>query len=686
MLLNTHIELMLNLFCRKCELNANFLSKWLNKYSLVERDVRWTIYINENYYEGSTIYESVHYFINNKHIFTNNDEKFLYTQFFTWLLSSSNRMLRDNSSKALTNILINDIYEMIKLLDQFINVNDPYIITRLCGCIYGSILLSDFNILDKSLLRILVNKIYSYIFDKDIVYTDILLRDYALNIIEFLAYMDIEIGFDINKCRPQYNSYDIPKVDLRKLLRDYHCENEIDYDNHYGTHAIISSLNPDFKLDVLDRMYGDFGRYTFQSKLSNFKNVDIKKVFHYAFSYIINQLGYKDEFFSEYDKSIGTGRMRYGTHKERIGKKYQWITMHHILALLTDNYKYEETYSDVQYLKYTGAWRPNVRDYDPTLQIVDTNRQYDLNISINRKIYQNWNLNDFDWALNEEDTEFSNAIKYKDKNGVVWYSLHNYYQDSSSEDYYKRYQQIWKKVDAILIKKEEEQAFIKKLKNKSYWGHWLDIEGIQSYNLFLKEYAWSPGYKEEVAYANEKNVQVEVAKKKELIEIPSILIEYGSPLVNCIKKDNKIVYEKEKSVYENVGTVKLTNNLYTWEKEYDYSKNETISIEMPSKFIIDALNLKSKQDGIWIKDNEIVCADFKFLKNSNLNGLLIKGEYLSQLLRENNLSILWICVGEKRDSPGISNNSKEKGVYVELSSLAYIDDKIIKEIKYKDIN
>lgn len=679
------MELVLNLFGRKCELNANFLSKWLSKFTLAERDVRWTIYINDNYYEGSTIYEIVNHFISNKHKITNKEEKNLYTQFFTWLLSSSNRMLRDNSSKALTNILINDVSEMINLLEQFNNVNDPYIISRLYGCIYGSILLSDFNVLDSILLKTMANKIYNNIFNKEIVYTDILLRDYALNIIEYLDYNNVEIEFDISKCRPQYKSYDIPEVDLEQLKKDYYCDDEKDYKTHYGTHAIISSLNPDYKLDVLDRMYGDFGRYTFQSKLSDFKGIDIKKIFHYAFSYIINELGYTDEFFSYYDSTIGTGRARYGAHKERIGKKYQWITMYHILALLTDNYKYEEIYTDVQYHKYTGAWRPNIRDYDPTLQIIDGNRQYNFGISINRKIRQEWNLKDFTWALSEEDTEFSDAIKYKDNNDEVWYALHNYYQDTSSEDYYKRHQQVWKKVDAILIKKEEEKAFIEKLKNRSYWGDWLDIDGVQTYNLFLKEHVWSPAYKEEVASASEKNIQVEVGKEKKLVEMPHILIDYGSTLENCINNDDEILYETEESVYENVGLIKTTSNTYTWEKEYDYSKKETISIDLPSKFIIDKLKLKSEQDGVWIKDKDIVCADFTYLLNCNIKGLFIKEQYLNQLLQENDLSILWICVGEKRDIPGINSDFKEKGVYVELSSLVYSENKEIKEIKYKEI-
>lgn len=40
-------------------------------------------------------------------------------------------------------------------------------------------------------------------------------------------------------------------------------------------------------------MYGDFGRYVFQSALKNF-DVDEGKIFNYAMSFIVNELGYSN--------------------------------------------------------------------------------------------------------------------------------------------------------------------------------------------------------------------------------------------------------------------------------------------------------------------------------------------------------------------------------------------------------
>lgn len=73
-------------------------------------------------------------------------------------------------------------------------------------------------------------------------------------------------------------------------------------------------------------MYGDFGRYTFQSALSSFEKVDIVNLYHYAMQFIRDKLGYTDELFGPYD-SMHRGYSRHDSKKiERIGKKYQWIT------------------------------------------------------------------------------------------------------------------------------------------------------------------------------------------------------------------------------------------------------------------------------------------------------------------------------------------------------------------------
>ncbi|WP_212637413.1 hypothetical protein, partial [Enterococcus sp. 2F9_DIV0599] len=56
---------------------------------------------------------------------------------FAWLLSSSNRDLRDKTSKAMIEILKKHFDLCRWLLEKFETVDDPYIIQRLYGIIFG---------------------------------------------------------------------------------------------------------------------------------------------------------------------------------------------------------------------------------------------------------------------------------------------------------------------------------------------------------------------------------------------------------------------------------------------------------------------------------------------------------------------------------------------------------------------
>ena len=61
------------------------------------------------------------------------NKAFLLTITYTWMLSSSNRNLRDRVSKAVIEVLKDHFSVCVKLLELFKDVNDPYILQRLYG-------------------------------------------------------------------------------------------------------------------------------------------------------------------------------------------------------------------------------------------------------------------------------------------------------------------------------------------------------------------------------------------------------------------------------------------------------------------------------------------------------------------------------------------------------------------------
>ena len=53
-------------------------------------------------------------------------------------------------------------------------------------------------------------------------------------------------------------------------------------------------------------------------------------------------LGWTAVRFGEFDQMAGSGYGRNADKAERIGKKYQWIAYHEILAYISDHYQYRE--------------------------------------------------------------------------------------------------------------------------------------------------------------------------------------------------------------------------------------------------------------------------------------------------------------------------------------------------------
>lgn len=115
--------------------------------------------------------------------------------------------------------------------------------------------------------------------------------------------------------------------------------------------------------------YGDFGRYVFERALNSFE-INHDMVFKYLLSFILNNLGYSNTLFGEYDLNVEQNNLtRLNNPKvERIGKKYQWIAVNHILARVSDHNRKFYIYSlHKKFDEYTGPWDPFIRDFDPSL-------------------------------------------------------------------------------------------------------------------------------------------------------------------------------------------------------------------------------------------------------------------------------------------------------------------------------
>ena len=185
--------------------NAYLLHNHLMKFSIAERDAEWTQFLKYKYSDDSSVKRLIDWAwddTNKSHI--SNEAVKLSSIALAWFHTSTNRQLRDCSTKALICLLQNRIDVLIEVLKMFEGVNDPYIYERLFAVAYGcSLRTSQIKLLPK-----LCEYIFKTIFkEKEEVYPHALLRDYARGVIEFTYYMGFPLSFKIDFVRPPYKSF-----------------------------------------------------------------------------------------------------------------------------------------------------------------------------------------------------------------------------------------------------------------------------------------------------------------------------------------------------------------------------------------------------------------------------------------------------------------------------------------------
>lgn len=636
-------------------LNAKFLHKLLKSKSLADRDALWTTYIN---YLGSEdrVFELIKYF-DEGHILNGlsaqNTELLLIL--FTWLLTSSNRTLRDTASKASIELLKRDFALCKPLLQHFEGVNDPYVLQRLYGIIFGACV----KRMDASVdsFRDLAKYVYNEIFNKDLVCPDILLRDFARLIISRWQY---EYPNDCNfistaKISPPYHSHPIPTV----KPQEYYKEDS----PGSGFNLIYFSM----QIDHTDcpGLYGDFGRYIFQSALSRFNEIDVVNLYHYAMQFIISNLGY-NEILNEYDRTLNYYRYsRHETKKiERIGKKYQWIAFHNILARISDTHLVKEYGEDP--LPFEGPWEPYVRDFDPTLN-VHTLSSKDVP-TISYPVQSSEFLNHDPepthreisaWADNKP--QFFHAIPSKlivtDSQGNKWIALYLYEcakapSSKASEDsisFTKGTQQIWLLAQANFVRENQLKVVQNYVCSEKFSRHDFP-EGSDVYQLYNREYPWSPGCKS-IFKEPWLDFEIETGKYrivKEVCTVPDLdqigYSEDGKLSIPMVEK------EFERQVPEGIIQVQImpAYSHVVWEEEYDASQKEATSFHIPCCYLIESLSLEQREaDGYYYdKSGRLVCFDGSL--SEQVNGLFFRADSLNEFLIAQNLELVWTCIGEKQ--------------------------------------
>jgi hypothetical protein len=621
--------------------NANYLHSYLMKYSLADRDASWSYFLKYRYSEEDPVKRLIDWAWNDdeKRNISNESIK-LASITIAWFLSSSKRDLRDASTKALVSILQNRISVLIDVLKLFENVNDPYIYERLFAVAYGCVLRT--NQVDQ--INRLVEYVFEIIFNKnDEIYPHILLRDYARNIIEYAVYLNLPLSFDISRVKPPYKSqFIIKELTNEQIDEKYQSTDE---NKVRGQDKILSSMVTEYGRGAC--MYGDFGRYVFEWKFYHFPvNPDILS--NMAIDLIFEKYGYSEKKHGIYDTSLPyVGRQSKKT--ERIGKKYQWMAMHELLANVTDNFKRQSRYKYEENTPYQGPWEPPVRDIDPTVLIrrtgylgeeeTYTHKWWEKNITFN------FNCSSDEWFSNTSELSvFNDIIKISDNENNSWLIIQAYPDwcepmKIGEKRFDKEEKNIWAHIRSYICKKKNLSKTIRWAKKQNFSGRWMP-ENSDKYILFLREHYWSPAYK----YCIEE--------------------DYDGSQVNIWEEI------KDKDTGKVITSVIVPTEGYTWEDNTDYSIDETLNIIIPSKFLFEKLNMSyCDKEGEYIDSNKNIICYNPSVKYNTKQYLLIKEEPFLKFLQENDYEIFWTILGEKQLLGGDYSHSHGR---LDFSGVCYL--------------
>ena len=638
------------------KLNAEFLHSLLIKYPLNYRDYIWTLCVNDMSDEDRLV-QIVEYFDNGHSLAPLELESVkLLLILLSWILTSTNRYLRDKTSKAMVELLKNNFELCEYILRKFESVNDPYVSQRLFCVVFGACVKRESE--HKHEYTQLVNYVYTRIFKQEKVYPDILLRDYARLIIErFLYEFPNEIDIDVSIIIPPYNSDAIPTVDKE----DYYKKESL----YSGFNRIYLSMLPN--LPNRPAAYGDFGRYVFQSGLEKFDNVDIENLYHYAMQYIRDTLEYKDDYFKNDDPSpYGRLYSRHDDKKtERIGKKYQWIAFWNILARVSDTHllkNYDEAPSP-----YTGPWNMYIRDFDPTLNqnnlISFDKPEIMVPEYANQFIVSNKDEDIEEWVNNDSElfNSFPNNILIRDNNNIEWISLHIYKKLKSKQKHYETFgsvtdmgnQWIWAIATGYLVDKDDFCDVKKELESSNLYDYRLQDANCHT-EIFNREYPWAKSFVEVegnplidlLVDSGETRIVKEIGIELDKEKLEEGILEYIEIPIERIEHIEKVIARYMVSYTSTV-----------WESTYDASQSESTRIDHPCMDIVSKLHLKQKDiDGSYYSENnELVAFEHKIDDENEY--LLIRKDYIEKYLSENHLVLFWTLFGEKQFFLG-DNNQK----------------------------
>lgn len=724
--------------------NAAFLHKNLKRQALAQRDAWWSIFLHRHYGSRSSVDRLIDWAWSQqdrRHV--TDQAVHLFAIALAWFLTSSNRFIRDRATKALVTLLESRLSVLNTLLQDFRDVNDPYVLERLFAVAYGCVLRSN----DDNGIRDLALVTFAEVFSKGTPPPHILLRDYARGIIEVAHHRKIPIKMTVRKILPPYKSKWIPPSATKEELEDKYRPKDWKSGRGYG----------DIWTSVMG--FGDFARYIIGTN-------------SHRFDWTNRRLGQKKqlsrkELYDKFKKSLGA-------KEEKLLASY--VAARNILELCRrmgkdrgpELARHSQQDLEIQVTSSEQRLRDvltkaQVRRLDEIVLPYLKNSQadefaFDLSIAqrwiFERVIQLGWTpklFGEFDSSIREGSRNPDKPERIGKKyQWIAYYEFlarvadnFEYRGDTwlkQSQSYQGPWQDYWRNIDPSFLiqstdndpseeykcwwfpdfhdwrvdlddvnwlKRSEDIPSIEsliKVQDSKDGTKWLALEGIFSrrqpppcdeedfesqsrgWHVILKSYlVRKRDIKAVFAWATKQNFMGRwMPQSSEMTQI--FLGEY--PWAQSFQYKN-IPYFNHSGWTRGSGKegtipkpILVTNDEYFWERGYDCSIKGTARVNLPAKLFVDGMKLRwNGYPGMFVApDGEVVFRD-PSVSEKGPSVLLGNEKAFVSFLRENEYEIFWTVLAEKNIIGGSHSSEDWKG-RLEINGAYRIDSgKLVGKLK-----
>lgn len=352
---------------------------------------------------------------------------------------------------------------------------------------------------------------------------------------------------------------------------------------------------------------------------------DVKLIQRFILSRV-HELGWSPELHGEFDWWVNRwGGNRFEHASERIGKKYQWIAYHEVLARVADNFHMRGDLWSDDADNYEGPWQVNHgRDIDPSCLLAEQlNSDFEAHSNTwwfpvqhdpweDPRGHEEW-LRD---AAGIPDP--GRLLEVASNDGERWLALHGYYswkreRSPDEDDLAMPRREVWYKLWSYLVDRNDAEAVWEWLTHQRIFQYTLPEPHDVTNQVFLGEFHWAPSYQYQHR-ANDGHAD------------PFEAVFNGHPTL--------FWHTAEGYMRESAG--------------FDHSIEGTIRLSLPAARLSELLEVRRNLcDGRFADGFGNVVAQDPSAREAGPSTLVAKRDGLVQNLAADDLALVWVIFGEK---------------------------------------